>query len=690
VRNRENREFGGVRRNIIVLAIPAFNSLVGPGRATFDLRIIEAGGNLVSGAPAAGTGDIGVPHYSEGLRWDEDLQRDRPGQGPTSAANNQIRNWENWDRLTDRGNDGKWFTAGVAPTRIADPIVRPLGTVNDVTTIVAGRASASGADADNREKTEALNRTAAIRWESRAQASLWDQGAIFIDLVDSAGVMLPAGAVRIVGATIGRGDGAFDPGIDTWRANRWEANEDARAPITRIWGGNFFRLAENNRRVTIGDWNNSQTATNRGEKVLTIDLIIEVDPNWDGTEVFLLTYRGQGDIGNAIPLKVANVVKPFVAYVTDFETAIGFGSVSYSEIIIEETRRLLNNTEIRLGFSETFFGEKNLTNRVRFGALSPVRVAAGDYFKVEKLNDAEGNPLALHTNSTNGNAARNFSVGTSAATTPGIPNTHPAEGERTHFFASTLLLFVREASQNDVLSRISIFNVPIEVEPQVLFSAWNNIGLMAKVDRGNPADHRDNFAMTTLGGAFGYILDQRSSLPPVREEFAETYVPGVPTIEINWAAGETTMDHYYVDGERVEIREDLRPANINDSWFVPVRLFAEMLGVTPPGTDVNLSSGFDAIQGVTFAIVDARFITGIERRLEFYNGDNLVMVTDSWGQFPQELIDGAGNPVAAFIPTEGPNAGRFMVPLRAGAALFGLEIHFENVGGEMTGLINGR
>jgi hypothetical protein len=798
-------------RSIAVMEIPRLFATRQRGFVTYSLPIVEY---WTSNIPGMADSEIPVPYFFKHESWmsaNWSIDRIDSMLGIRNPHGESWRwGWQESMMLGAWWETWGWgMVRGVAPSRVDQAIVRPV-VVGNVPWLIAGRHTSNGtqrndninaAQDGNRSsggntgiadsgRVQAMNRTATIKWESKAQACLWDQGAIFVELVDKDKNPLP-GMVRISGATITRGNngdiwfrntnqGVTGQDWENWpsvnlarySADRWNlpaSGNDAQQFASRQASTNPLRLDRqssyagpsnvnqaghvpghvsggtprpvtdenfmpsmrhqvewgrnpdntfNEKMIRIGNWEMASDPRNRGNKELFIDVILEIDPNWcrdnDLDEIYLLSYMGQGDRPNATPIKVADVTPPFFGTVYGLNTAVGYGNVSYNTIVIQEVtaRKLPSNTNIHIAFSESFFGERRPTSRIHFGAVSPARI--NEYIDIVNQNGTKDGIFSISV----------FEVSTGRGTTNRNILNRAGDTSDNRFEPRYLRFVIGGESSGDNRSTMTVKGVPVFTATDVNPAGWwggyvgqpwlhapsdNEVFMIAHMFTGNSAHHTElmnlhhsfgyfnllddaehganRFAITNFGwnhdhgsrgtNAWGYIFTNV-------EEETDTHVSLAPVVELEWSA-DGVMSQYKQNGTTVAITdESLFPFLEAGTWYVPVRLFAQMFGIP----EDNLTWGFDPLVGATFANVDASGVDGIGRRLTFSDGDPIVMVADGFGSsYMMELRDNNDVPVKAKIVN-----GRFFVPLRAGANLFGFTVDGlqDDNGNWIGGVINAR
>jgi hypothetical protein len=319
-----------------------------------------------------------------------------------------------------------------------------------------------------------------------------------------------------------------------------------------------------------------------------------------------------------------------------------------------------------------FYGEANLTNRIEFGVVSP-RIT---YHEVSKLNEAEGNVLRVD----------GFTTRPATATMdPGSLNPAAIASE-----TRVLSFEIGAASQNDVLSRITIKDVPVlrVLRYTGRFSA-EDVSLVGRIARGNThfvdqdggaRDRHVQFIPTVANGRFpDFGLKFTNMTTPV----SATHEPNLPVIEFIWQTGDPTFETYKINGgPEVTIDQDkypVLPFRRNGSWYVPVRLFAEMLGVE----DRNIEATFDENGKVDGAQIR---VDAVGVRISLFIGSAEAIAWDILGPRYVFLEDANGAPVEVWNED-----GRIFVPLRGLLQMLGLTVeHVPAVDGVEGALINAR
>jgi len=258
------------------------------------------------------------------------------------------------------------------------------------------------------------------------------------------------------------------------------------------------------------------------------------------------------------------------------------------------------------------------------------------------------------------------------------------------------MLSVTGFSGTDTTTKITIKNV--EIYPTV----WNNVTPVWHPDMQTYRDYRDEIGIVgrVVAGdnrffppeapvagpraAWGYRMEN------IVEPILDSHEDRLPVLEFIWQTGDVAFERYKVNGgPEIEIDADrypIAPYLRRGTWYVPIRLFAEMLGV-PGATDDadnnNLWATFDLDGNVDGAQIR---VPAVDAQLTVILGSPDMTVHDGVGPRYVFLTDAAGNPVNAEL-----FEGRIFVPLRALLQALNLTVdHIEAVDGWEGAMINKR
>jgi hypothetical protein len=565
-------------------------------------------------------------------------------------------------------------------------------------------------------ETARLNVTAPLTWNAMTnESSLFDNNGLWFEFTDKDGNRVDRDSVRVLGMAIGsnlravrlalglHGDNA------SWNNDRWRMHETSLLSAGTGAGDRLnpqgqdidFSINSERNQVSIGAfWHIFGRSHNtRGIYNVTTSFVVEIAPNYPHDALYVTTYMGAGGVATGTTRKVADVVNAFDGHSVDLRVGVGFDFVSYTSIVIDEVEGQRFNTgagavnnanewwltrsQIQLGIADGWYTANmdNLTDRYTFGPVSP-RV---QYIAVERIS---GEGALLTANLGSSPATQNNNV-----RTPGAPQ-NVAQ-------MNVLYLDVMSASGGDTLSRVTISNVEIHpTQWNPFFLVWNvrgpndnfgqlqlrdTLGITGRMQLGQRmffvADvgsyPNNEAARGTPRAAWGYALE---NIEGPLADILSTYNPAVPVIEFSWETGDTSFDTYTLNGVegKVDTSRITLPFLRDGTWYVPIRLVAELLGADPV-RDLTVVPGVSP-GSVAGAVID---IPALGTRLTVQVNEAEVLVQDSLGFRSVFLRNVNDQDVAAFIEN-----GNFVVPLRGLSTLLGLTVDSKTEAGATTATIN--